>query len=270
MNNIVKIIIIAVAGIVLAGLFTSTIFITIDPGEEGVLFRRFAGGIDPESKPYRQGFHIVAPWNKVIVYDIRIQEREEEMDVLSSNGLNVTVDVSMRYRPIPGKVGYIHNEIGVNYANKVVIPEIRSATRKIIGRYTPEEFYSSKRETVQAEIEEEVSAVLITKNIDLDALLLRSIQLPETIQQAIERKLKQEQESLEYEYRLEKELKEAERKAIEAEGIKKFQDIVSQGISANYLKWKGIEATEALANSPNAKVVVIGSGEDGLPLILGD
>ena len=99
---------------------------------------------------------------------------------------------------------------------------------------------------------------------------MRSIKLPETIQAAIERKLKQEQESLEYVFRLEKESKEAQRKAIEAEGIKQFQDIVSQGISANYLRWKGIEATEALANSTNAKVVVIGSGKDGLPLILGD
>lgn len=270
MNNILKIVIIAVVGVVLLGVFTSTIFITIEPGEEGVLFRRFGGGIDPEDKPYGQGFHIVAPWNKVIVYDVRIHEKEEPMDVLSSNGLNVTVDVSIRYQPIPGKLGYIHNEIGPNYATKVVIPEVRSATRKIIGRYTPEEFYSSKRETVQAEIEEEVASVLAKKNINLDALLLRSIQLPPTIKDAIERKLKQEQESLEYEFRLEKEEKEAQRKAIEAEGIKKFQDIVSQGISANYLKWKGIEATEALANSPNAKIVVIGSGEDGLPLILGN
>ena len=270
MNNIIKIVIIAVLAVVALGVFTSTIFITIDPGEEGVLFKRFAGGIDPEAKPYRQGFHIVAPWNKVIVYDVRIQETEEEMDVLSSNGLNVSVDVSIRYRPIPGKLGYIHNEIGSNYAYKVVIPEVRSATRKIIGRYTPEEFYSSKRETVQSEIEDEVSAILEEKNINLDALLLRSIKLPETIQAAIERKLRQEQESLEYEYRLEKEEKEAQRKAIEAEGIKKFQDIVSQGISANYLRWKGIEATEELSKSQNSKVVIIGAGDDGLPLILGD
>lgn len=270
MNNSIKIIIIVALSILAAGIFTSTIFITLDPGEEGLLFRRFGGGIDPEKPPYQQGFHIVAPWNNIIVYDVRIQEREEEMDVLSSNGLNVSVDVSMRYQPMPGKIGYIHNEIGTGYVDKVVIPEIRSATRKIIGRYTPEEFYSSKRETVQQEIEEEVSVQLEAKNIRLDALLLRSIKLPETIQAAIERKLKQEQESLEYEFRLVKEEKEAQRKAIEAAGIKEFQDIVSQGISQNYLRWKGIEATQSLAESENAKIVVIGSGEDGLPLILGN
>lgn len=269
MNNIVKIAVIAVAALVLIGIFTRTIFITIEPGHEGLLFRRFAGGINPEAPTKKQGFHIIAPWNKLIVYDVRIQETDEAMDVLSSNGLNVTVDVSIRYQPLAGKAGFIHNEIGEDYAQKVVIPEVRSATRKIIGRYTPEEFYSTKREAVQSEVENEVILALEEKNIKLDALLLRSIQLPPTIQEAIERKLKQEQESLEYQFRLEKEEKEAQRKAIEAEGIKKFQDIVSQGISANYLKWKGIEATEKLSNSTNTKVVVIGAGDDGLPLILG-
>jgi prohibitin 1 len=269
MKNSVKIAIIVVVAMIFTGIFTSTLFVTIPPGEEGVLFKRFAGGINPESKTYKQGFHVIAPWNKLIIYDVRIQEKNEVMDVLSSNGLTVNVDVSIRYQPMPGQIGYIHNEIGLNYADKVVIPEVRSATRKIIGRYTPEEFYSSKRETVQTEIEASVITALEKKNIKLDALLLRSIQLPQTIKEAIERKLKQEQESLEYEFRLEKETKEAQRKEIEATGIKKFQDIVSQGINENYLRWKGIEATENLATSTNAKTVVIGAGKDGLPLILG-
>jgi len=255
MNNIAKIVIIAVAAIVFVGIFTSTIFITIDPGHEGILFKRFGGGINAEAPTKKQGFHIIAPWNKMIIYDVRIQETAEELDVLSSNGLNVSIDVSIRYQPMPGQIDKLLSE---------------SAARKIIGRYTPEEFYSSKREAVQTEVEVAVAEALEVKNIKLDALLLRSIKLPETIQAAIERKLKQEQESLEYQFRLEKEEKEAQRKAIEAEGIKKFQDIVSQGISSNYLRWKGIEATEALSNSTNTKVVIIGSGDDGLPLILGD
>jgi len=241
MNNTAKIIIIIVASLVFMGVFTSTLFVTIQPGEEAVLFKRFAGGINPEGKTFKQGFHVIAPWNKLILYDVRIQEKNEVMDVLSSNGLTVNVDVSIRYQPMQGQIGYIHNEIGLNYAEKVVIPEVRSATRKIIGRYTPEEFYSSKRETVQTGIEMAVISALEKKNIKLDALLLRSIQLPQTIKDAIERKLKQEQESLEYEFRLEKEEKEAQRKEIEASGIKKFQDIVSQGINENYLRWKGIE-----------------------------
>ncbi|MCB0503185.1 MAG: prohibitin family protein [Bacteroidetes bacterium] len=269
MNNVVKVIIIAVAALVFVGIFTSTIFITINPGEEALLFRRFAGGVNPEAKTMKQGFHVIAPWNKAIIYDVKIQTIEEKMTVLSSNGLNVIVDVTIRYKPSSSKLGNIHNEIGRDYSQKVVIPEARSAARKIIGRYTPEEFYSTKREAVQTELEHTVALELEKKDIILDALLLRDIKLPETIQMAIERKLKQEQESLEYEFRLEKERKEAERREIEAEGIKKFQDIVSEGISENYLRWKGIEATESLAKSENATTIVIGSGKDGLPLILG-
>ena len=269
MNNLARIAIIAVGVLIFIGVFTSQLFVTIHPGEEGLLFRRFAGGVNPESKTMKQGFHVIAPWNQVILYDVKIQTEEEKMTVLSSNGLNVEVDVTVRYQPLSTKLGFIHNEIGRNYSQKVVIPEARSAARKIIGRYTPEEFYSSKREAVQAELEQTVADALAEKNIVLDALLLRDIKLPATIQAAIERKLKQEQESLEYEFRLEKERKEAERREIEALGIKKFQDIVSEGISQNYLRWKGIEATEALANSDNSKTVIIGSGSDGLPLILG-
>lgn len=269
MNNGSKIAIIVLAVVIFIGMFTSTLFVTIPPGQEGILFKRFAGGIDPNDKTFEQGFHVIAPWNKLIVYDVRIQERNEEMDVLTSNGLTIHVDVSIRYLPMKGQIGHIHNTLGMGYADKVVIPEVRSATRKIIGRYTPEEFYSTKRETVQTEIGVAVADALVKNNIKLDALLLRSIQLPPTIKAAIERKLKQEQESLEYVFRLEKERKEAQRKEIEAMGVKKFQDIVSKGISENYLRWKGIEATESLANSENSKTVIIGSGKDGLPLILG-
>lgn len=269
MNNATKIGIIIVASILFVGLFTSTLFVTIQPGEEAIVFKRFAGGVNPDAKTMKQGFHVIAPWNEVIKYDVKIQTMEEKMTVLSSNGLNVEVDVTVRYQPLSDKLGQIHNEIGRDYVKKVIIPEARSAARQIIGRYTPEEFYSSKRDSVQTELEVTVAEALLEKNIILDALLLRDIKLPATIQAAIERKLKQEQESLEYEFRLEKERKEAERREIEAEGIKKFQDIVSEGISENYLRWKGIEATESLANSENAKTVVIGSGKDGLPLILG-
>ncbi len=269
MNNVARIAIIVVGVLVFIGVFTSSLFVTIQPGEEAILFRRFAGGVNPDATTMKQGFHVIAPWNEAILYDMKIQTEEEKMTVLSSNGLNVEVDVTVRYQPLSSKLGHIHNNIGRDYKHKVIIPEARSAARKIIGRYTPEEFYSSKREAVQTELEETVAASLLEKNIILDALLLRDIKLPATIQDAIERKLKQEQESLEYEFRLEKERKEAERREIEAEGIKKFQDIVSEGISQNYLRWKGIEATEALANSENSKTVIIGSGKDGLPLILG-
>jgi len=191
------------------------------------------------------------------------------MDVLSSNGLTISVDVSVRYRPMPDKIGYLHNEIGRNYGEIIVKDLVRASVRKIIGRYTPEELYSTKREAVQGVMEIELDSLLRQKYILLKAVLIRSVKLPETIQSAIQSKLEQEQEALKYDFRIQKETKEAERKLIEADGIRKFQELVAQGLSKNYLQWKGIETTLELAKSPNTKVIVIGNSEDGLPLILG-
>jgi prohibitin 1 len=146
---------------------------------------------------------------------------------------------------------------------------MRSVAREVIAQYLPEEFNTTKREEIQLEIETRLSEKLSNNYIQLNDVLIRNIELPLTLEQAIERKLQQEQESLEYEFRIEKASKEADRQRIEAEGIRDFQNIVSQSISDDLLQWKGIEATTVLANSNNAKVVVIGSGENGLPLILG-
>jgi regulator of protease activity HflC (stomatin/prohibitin superfamily) len=252
---------------VLIVVFSSSSFVTIISGQKGVLFKKFGGGLQKD-KVYEQGFHIIAPWNTMFIYDVRKQQASEVMDVLSSNGLSITVDVSIIYRPKESKVGYLHDLIGVDYFNTIVIPEIRSSGRKIIGRYTPEELYSTKREIVQTEIFEEATKTLAQNHVILDAILIRSVTLPATIKTAIESKLKQEQESLEYEFRIQKEKKEAERKAIEAQGIQNFQKIVTEGISDKLLTWKGIEATNELAKSPNSKVIVVGSGKNGLPIIL--
>ena len=245
---------------------TSGSFITINSGRAGVIFRTFGGGLDKE-KIFTQGFHVIAPWNTMHIYDLRIQEQHEEMEVLASNGLEIQIDLSFRYRPDLPKLGYLHDQIGGNFADKIIIPEIRSATRKVIGKYTPDELYSKKRNEIQEEIQAQTSDKLASNYIHLDAILIRSVILPPTIQEAIQRKLKQEQEAAEYEFRIQREEKEAERKRIEAQGIKDFQDIVAQGISDKLLKWKGIEATQELANSSNTKIIVVG-GKDGLPLIL--
>lgn len=191
------------------------------------------------------------------------------MEALSKNGLQILVEMSIRYRPIASELGTIHQTIGMDYKNVIVLPEVRSAARQVVGRYDPEELYSSKRDFIQDEIFNSVRERLERMNIHLDAILIRSIELPQNIRTAIEKKLKQEQESQEYEFKIEKEEKEAQRKRIEAQGIKDFQDIVSDGISDKLLRWKGIEATLELAKSQNAKVVVIGQGKDGMPLILG-
>ena len=248
-------------------ILTNTTFLTIDPGHNGVLFKRFGGGLDKE-KVYSQGFHVVAPWNTMFIYDSRIQENFEEMNVLSKNGLNIQVELSYRYHPISEKIGFLHDNIGPDYHDRILMPEIRSATREVIGKYLPEELYSVKREAIQDEIYNQTKAAVLEKYINLDAVLIRGVVLPQTLQAAIERKLKEEQASLEYEYRLEKERKEAERKIIEAQAKADANRILSASLTDKILKDKGIEATLELAQSPNSKVVIVGGGDEGLPLIL--
>ncbi len=248
---------------------SNSIFLTLDPGQRGVLFKRFGGGLDKQHI-YKQGFHMIAPWNTMYVYDVRVNEAFEKMTVLSKNGLNINVDLSYRFLPEADKIGYLHNQIGVNYQDRIIIPEIRSATREVIGKYLPEELYSSKREAIQEEIFQRTSVSILEKHLILDAVLIREVILPQTLQDAIERKLKEEQSSLEYEFRLERERKEAERRVIEAQAKADANQILNASLTDNILRDKGIEATLELSKSPNSKVVIVGGGDGGLPLIIGN
>ena len=260
--------VIVIVSLIFLVLFGSSIFYTIEPGEKGVIFRKFSGGLDKE-KIYEQGFHVIAPWNTLHIYDVKINETFEKMEVLSQNGLSIKIDLSFRYNPIPEKIGYLHDEIGRNYVERIVKPEIRSVTREVIGNYLPEELYSTKREAIEDEIETLTRAKVEPKYITLDAILIRDVTLPQTLRTAIEQKLKQEQEALEYDFKIQKARKEAERKEIEANGIAEFQKIVNRTITPQLLKWKGVEATQEISKSPNSKVIVIGNGDGDLPIILG-
>lgn len=241
---------------------------SIDSGQAGVLYK-YIGGTQTE-RTYGEGLNFIAPWNKMIIYESRQQEITEKMAVLSSNGLEISVELSAWYQPVYGDLPKLHQEKGEDYVNRVVRPAIRSATRSVIGRYTPEEIYSSKRDAIQSEIYEETAKILDKQFVQLNEILVRDITLPPTIKTAIENKLKQEQESLEYEFKLSKAQKEAERQKIEAQGKANANDIINKSLTSNILKEKGIEATLKLAQSPNSKVVVVGGGDGGLPLILGD
>lgn len=243
-------------------------FYTVDPGEKAILFKRFGGGLDKE-KVYDQGFHIVAPWNKFYVYNVKIQEDYEALEVLSKNGLSIKLDLSFRYNPVMSEIGQLHDLVGKDYLESIIRPEIRSVTREVIGEYLPEELYSTKREEVEDRVYELTAQAITDKHLNLDAILIRDVTLPKTLQVAIENKLKQEQEALEYEFKLLKESKEAERKRIEAQGISDFQRIVTKTITPSLLKWKGVETTQEIAKSPNSKVIVIGNGDGDLPIILG-
>lgn len=244
--------------------------VTIGSGEAGVLYKVFDDGVVTDKPPLGEGFHLIAPWNKVIVYEVRQQELFEKMKVLSSNGLEIQIDASAWYEPVYNELGHLHQAIGENYLQRVIQPAIRSAARSVVGRYTPEQLYSSKRDAIQDEIFDETKKILENQHVQLNELLVRDVTLPNTIKDAIERKLKQEQESLEYEFRLVTAAKEAEKVIIEAEGKAESNRILSASLTDKILQDKGIDATLKLAESPNTKIVIVGSGDSGLPLILGN
>jgi len=260
---------IIVVVIVFIIVFWARMTVTVEAGHAGVMFRLLGGGVDT-TKTYSEGFHFLSPLNKMIIYETRQQETAEEMNVLSSNGLEISVDVSAWYKPEYAKVGLLHSKIGKDYLRRIIIPSLRASARSVIGRYTPEQIYSTKRDVIQEEIFEEAKNILQNKYVDLTQILIRSIILPPTIKSAIESKLKQEQESLEYEFKLEKAEKEAERQRIDAMGKAKANQILSASLTDKILREKGISATLELAKSPNTKVVIIGNSADGMPLILGD
>jgi len=267
MPYVVVVVIVLVLGLIVS----NSTFLTIEAGEAGVLFKRFGNGLDKQTV-YGQGFHVVAPWNTMYIYNVKEQTAEESMSVLDRNGLTVRVDVTVRFNPYQEKIGYVHERFGTTYVQTLVIPEVRSAVRQVMGRYSAEEIYSTKRAEVEQSIISEARTTLSSdaNNIKMNALLMREVALPENIKNAIESKLQQEQEALAYRFRLDREKSEAERKRIAAEGEAAANKIINSSLTSSLLKMRGIEATIELSKSPNAKVIVIGSGSDGMPLILGN
>lgn len=257
--------------ILVAIIFIAKSSVNIGYGEAGVLFKTFGGGVVTDKPALGEGFHIIAPWNRVYVYNIKQQEEfESGMRVLSSNGLEISLDVSVLYQPKFDELGLLHKTKGENYLNIVIVPEIRAVARSVIGRYTPEQLYSTKRDAIQNEIFEETKRKVEGQHVQLNSVLVRDVTLPTSIKEAIQRKLTQEQEALEYEFRLEKARQEAEKVRIDAEGKAAANRILAASLTSNILREKGIEATLKLAESPNSKVIVVGGGKDGLPLILGN
>ena len=258
----------AIVVVLLLLIFGSRMFYVIKPGERGVVFKTITGVLDKDNIR-STGLHAIAPWNKLFKYNVRDQQREETMDVLDKNGLSINVDVTVRFNPIYTRIGYLHEVFGVEYVNTLVVPEVRSSVRKVMGRYTAEQIYSTMRNEVESSIIDETANILENNEIDMRALLIRSINLPQEIKAAIENKLTREQESLAMTYINERERLEAERKLIEAQGIANYNRTVNASLTDNIIKLRGIEATLQLSESANSKVVVVGSGENGLPLILG-
>lgn len=241
---------------------------TVDSGHRGIVFKTLGGGTSKEV--LGEGMHLIPAWNHVIPYDTRVHEMKEPLVVLSSNGLTLRVDASVRYRPKADELYELQTQIGPDYAGKLVAPIVRSEARKVFGRYQPEEIYSTKREEIERQIYDEVTKALQGKHVVVEAVLVRDVEMPEAIKTAIGDKLAEEQRAQKMRFTLDRERQEAQRKQIEAEGISKYQSVVRQGLTAEYLQYKGIEATQKLAESPNTKIVIVGAGKGGLPVILGD
>ncbi len=249
-------------------------FITVQPGQRAIVFRPWSGGLDKKDI-LAEGIHIIAPWNKTYTYDVREHSIEfsnkgkyGELDVLDKNGLTIQVEVTVRFYPIYNKIGYIHERFGKGYVDKLVIPEVRSAVRKVMGQYDAEQIYSTKRQEVEQKIIDETEAVLGKNYIQMTALLIRSIKIPQKLKVAIEDKLTKQQQAIAYTYVVDKEQKEKQRKIIQAQGIAEYNNIITASMTDKVLTYEGIQATLELAKSTNAKIIVIGSGKNGLPIML--
>ncbi len=255
--------------IIVLAILISKSAVTIGPGEGGVIFETFGDGINTE-RTYGEGFQIVAPWNDMIVQKVRQQSISDNMNVLSVNGLDITVSGTIWFEPEFKSLGLLIKTKGEDYINELLSPAVNAATKSVVGRYTPEQLYSSKRDIIELEILDEVRKELEGQYVNVKRVLVENVKLPNTIKDAIERKLKQEQESLEYEFRLVTAKKEAEKVTIEAQGKADANRILSASLTDKILQDKGIDATIKLSESPNSKVIVVGGGDAGLPLILGN
>jgi len=243
------------------------IVVSIMPGEAAVLYRRFFGGTDL-THVYGEGVHLIWPWDIMYPYNIRVQQIPHQSEVLTKDGLKVTIDTSIICYPDYGLLGMLHQHVGPDYINTIVIPEIEAIIRTNLGKMSAEEIYMASTPILESTVNKAVEKIS-ERFVRIDDVLIKKIVLPEFVKQAIENKMQEKHLALAYEFKLQRERQEAERKRVEAMGIKTFNELVSSSLTAEILKWKGIIATETIAQSPNAKVVVIGNGENGLPVILG-
>jgi regulator of protease activity HflC (stomatin/prohibitin superfamily) len=257
----------AISGIVAIFFLIVAIFqmLTVIPaGHVGVV--DFFGHVS--AKTLKAGINLRNPLARIIKMSIKTQELTEDMPVPSKEGLTVQLDVTTLFHLDPEKAAEIYQTVGADYAAIILVPQFRSVCRGVTANYEAKALYTAQRELLAKAIQVELNSLINTRGIIIESVPLRRVGLPKKVTDAIEDKLKAEQESQRMEWVLTKEKQEAERKRIEAKGISDFQNIVAQGISQPLLRWKGIEATEKLATSPNAKVIVIGAGKDGLPIIL--
>lgn len=252
------------AGIVIAVILGFFSFVRIVPaGQIGVV--DLFGNVNDQSR--KAGINLVNPFAKLVLMDIQTQELKEEMQVPSKEGLSLRIDISILYRLNPEYGPNIYKTVGIDYDGVVVVPQFRSATREATVNYEAKALYTSGRDEITQKIARDLNTMLSERGIILEKVLLRSVTLPATVAQAVEQKLKAEQESEQMKFVLTKESQEAERKIIEAKGIAEAQSIINKTLTQAYLQHEAIRAQMMLANSPNHTTVYIPSGDNGIPLV---
>ncbi len=249
--------------------FWKDVFITVQSGQVAVLYLRFSGGTQTD-RVLGEGLKIIAPWDKLFIYEIQVQEVKHDMDVLTSEGLKVNLSLSIRFHPERQLVGLLQENVGQNYRDKIVIPEVESALRTTMAMFPMTDVYGSQRGLVQQAINESLEKVQ-EKFVTIDEVVLREVDLPAQVKDVIEQKMTQKELAESYMYRLEVARQEAARRLIEVTSLSNYNSVLDKSLSANVLKWEGIQATKELAKSPNAKTIIIGNQSSaGLPLILGN
>lgn len=241
--------------------------ISIYPGDVGVLYSRLFGGTVMD-RVYGEGIHLILPWDTMYIYSVRLQQESVEIPVLSRGGLTVDMRLSVYFYPIYDRLPELHKEIGPLYKEKLILPIITASIRNTVGGYWPEDLYTSAPLKLQDEIMVQAVEQMARKPVIIDSLVVRGITLPKQVNEAIDLKFSAEQEYLRYKYVLLKAGEQLKERYIQAESVRLFQQTVNQGLTENFLRWSGIEATKELAASPNTKFVIMGGGHDGLPVIL--
>ncbi len=246
--------------------FWSRIFVTVSAGEAGVMWRRFSGGVSL-NRVYGEGIHFVFPWDRLTVYNTRLQTEMVEMTALSQNGLPVQLSVAIRYKPDREFLPLLHQTIGPDYFDVIISPEVRSTIRAQMGVLTEDEIYANKLASLHV-VTDQATGATEKRYVHLDVIRLTQVKLPAFVTQAIEEKMIEKEKLESYRFLNEQASREAERLEIQAGGISKYNNIVDASLTGSILQWKGIEATLELATSPNAKLVMMGNGNQGLPVIL--
>jgi prohibitin 1 len=250
--------------VIFAVVAVTQFFTVIPAGHVGVV--DFFGTVSETT--LKAGINAVNPMARVVKMSVQTQEIKETMDVPSKEGLTVQLEMSTLFHLDPDKAADVYKTVaGGDYVDVILVPQFRAVSRGVTAGYEARALYTSEREMLSQLIQKDLSMKVGPRGINIESTPLRRVGLPPDLTRAIEEKLRADQESQRMQFVLTKERQEAERKRIEAQGISDFQKIITRSISEQLLHWKGIETTEKLAASPNAKIVVIGAGKSGLPLI---